>query len=79
MNNLFDLINVSSCESLAVGSYASISYDDWINQSSCDEIHSALESLGVNSDWQCYFEGVDVIENYLNSLHPGESVYFWIN
>lgn len=80
MRNLFEMINVSTNENNADGDYASITHEEWQEHcESCDKIHSALESIGVDGDFECYFDVVRVIEDRLNHLYPGDTVYFWLD
>lgn len=83
MKNLFHVINATTDKNQAKGD-ASISHASFMggefNTGNGEFTNEVCEQLDISpSDFDCFYDGVDVVESALSSSYPGETVYFWID
>ena len=80
MKSLFESINVTTNKNIAPDHARNISHEEWSLSEETAIIVGELHSLdNIDHDYTDVNEGIDVIENALNSSYPDERVYFWLD
>ena len=79
MKNLFEAINVTTDKKQAQAHAAKISHTEWQEEESQITIMERLGIDGLSSEFNDFWEGVDVVESCLSHTAPDETVYFWID